>query len=230
MGGEKCRKCGFVPIGAGLDKLPKKRKKRARRYVEPGSARGLLLFAVFGLGAYACFAFQPWKDDWELVRELFGQGRHHSVVGEWEIVKTLELEKGKSVIAAAKPNKGSFKFSKDGKVNINLVRGEHKTAGQGKYAVAGRLVAMNSLRATESEAGPLPTALNMNIAWTGPNTLVASCNGAEAIYLRRHPEGNPLVRLMQMGLKPQKGEVPGQVRGAIATMQTNVNKTLDTDE
>lgn len=228
MGGDKCRKCGFVPIGAGLDKLPKKKKKRARKYVEPGSSRGLLMFLVFGLGGYACVAFQPWKDDWELVRALFGQGRHHSVVGEWEIVKTLEFKKGKTVIAAVKPNKGTLKFTKDGKVKINLARGERKTAGQGKYLVNGPLVAMNSLQASASEVGPLPTSLKLKLAWTGPDTLVASCNDAEAIYLRRHPEGNPLVRLMQMGLKPQKAEVPGQMRGVIATMQNNVNDSLET--
>lgn len=228
MGGEKCRKCGFVPIGAGLDKLPKKKKKRARRYVEPGSARGLLTFAVLGLGGYACFAYQPWRDDWELVRALFGQGRHHSVEGDWEIVKTLEFKKGKSVIASTKPSKGTLKFTKDGSVKIDLQRGQRKTAGQGKYLVAGHLLAMNGLKASASEVGPLPTSLKMNLAWTGPNTLVASCNGAEAIYLRRHSKGNPLVRLMQMGLKPQKGEVPGQMRGVIATMQNNVNQSLET--
>lgn len=228
-GGKKCFKCGFVPIGADLDKYKTRKKKKAGKYVEPGSSRGLLTIGALGLATYLTVSVQPWKDDWEFVRALFGQGRHHSVVGEWEIVKTLEMKKGKAVIAAVKPSKGTIKFTKDGKVNIDLIRGDRKTAGQGKYLVAGQLVAMNALQASASEVGPLPSSLKLNLAWTGPDSVVAACNGAEAIYLRRHPQGNPLVRLMRMGLKPDKAEAPGQMRGVIATMQDNVNKSLDTE-
>ncbi|AIE86365.1 hypothetical protein OP10G_2997 [Fimbriimonas ginsengisoli Gsoil 348] len=221
MGGDKCRSCGFVPVGAGLDKLPKKKKKRNRKYVEPGSARGLLVTLALGMAGVGAWVFKPWEDDWELVRSLFGQGRHHSVVGEWEIVKTLEIKKGKSVFAANRVNKGTLKFSKDGSVKLAFQRGGGKTDAQGKYLVSGRLVAMNSIQASEAQAGILPTSMKLDLSWTGPDSVVASCNGAEAIYLRRHPEGNPLVQLLRMGLKPQKADSPGAMRGSLSTMQTN---------
>lgn len=221
-GAEKCRNCGFVPIGAGLDKMPKKKKRRAGRYVEPGSARGLLLFTlVAGLG-YGCFMYQPWQDDWELVRSWFGQGRHHSVVGEWEIVKTVAIAKSDAVIAGKRVNRGEVKFSPEGKVDMTLHKGKAESSASGKYLVAGTLLAMNDLTSTSGGAGSLPKSLKISLSWTGPDSVIATTPG-EAIYMRRKPKASSLARLMEMGIKPNKAEVPGQMRGVIATMQSNVD-------
>ena len=223
QGGDKCRNCGFVPIGAGLDKLPKRKKKRVRKYVEPGSSRGLLITIFLGVSAYGTYAYQPWKDDWELVRSWFGQGRHHSVIGEWQIVKSVAVVKDKSLIAGRGIDKGTMKFSDKGRVDFDLQKGEEKTAASGLYSVQGILVAMNGVQTTASGAGGMPSNLNMSLHWTGPDALVAAYNGSEAIFLKRHPKGNPLAQLLQMGLKPGKSEGPGQIRGVIATMQKNVD-------
>jgi hypothetical protein len=99
----------------------------------------------------------------------------------------------------------------------------------GLYAVKGQLVALNDLKPSAAEAGALPAKMELKLAWTGPDTFVAS-NEGQALYMRRHTPGNPIVRLMQMGLKPGKAEAPGAMRGVIATMQNNVNRSLDSDQ
>jgi len=224
QGGDICRKCRFVPIGAGLDKLPKKKKRKARRYVEPGSSRGLLLTLFLGLSAYGTYAYQPWKDDWELVRAMFGQGRHHSLDGEWEIVRTLVVGKAsKPVLANLRVSKGALGFSKKGTVKWTLERGTAKTVGLGNFAVAGRDVAITGLKVSPALAGTLPSAVKLSLAWMGPDSLVATTGGGEAIYLRRRKKSNGLVRMMRMGVKPSEVEIPGQMRGVVATMQGNLD-------
>ncbi|MGV3615407.1 MAG: hypothetical protein ACO1SV_08760 [Fimbriimonas sp.] len=224
QGGDACRNCRFVPIGAGLDKLPKKKKRKARRYVEPGSSQGLLLTIFVGVIAFGSYRYQPWKDDWEMMRALVGQGRRHSVVGEWEVVKTMTVKKSGDRLIGNQPiQKGTLAFSKKGTVSLTLVRGKAKSVGAGKYAVTGQLVAMNDIKVTASAAGPLPGKMNLRLAWTGPDTLVAA-NGSEAIYLRRLRQANPIAKLMQMGLKPGNAEAPGAMRGVIATMQKNLDQ------
>ena len=222
QGGDICRNCRFVPIGAGLDKLPKKKKKKARRYVEPGSAQPMLITLFLGLVGFGAYRYQPWTDDWELVRSLMGQGRRHSVVGEWEVVKSITVKKTPGRLIGGRPvQRGTFDFSKAGIVKVNLYRGEAKSFGVGKYAVAGQLVALNGIKTSETGAGTLPGSVNLKLAWTGPDSVVAT-DGNEAIYLRRKPQGSPIAKLVKMGLKPGNTEVPGAMRGVIATMEKNV--------
>lgn len=229
QGGDVCRNCRFVPIGAGLDKLPKKKKKKARRYVEPGSAQPLLVTVFIGLIGFGAYRYQPWTDDWEMVRAMMGQGRRHSVVGQWEVVKTLSVKKSEGRLIGTRPiQRGMLDFSKSGIVKVNLYRGTAQTLGVGKYAVAGQLVALNGLRASETGVGPLPANLNLKLAWTGPDSVVAT-DGSEAIYLRRKPQGSPIAKLMQMRLKPGNAEVPGAMRGVIATMQNNIDQAQSGD-
>lgn len=222
QGGDVCRNCRFVPIGAGLDKLPKKKKKKARRYVEPGSAQPLLITLFLGLVGFGAYRYQPWTDDWELVRSLMGQGRRHSVVGEWEVVKSVTVKKNPGRLIGGRPvQRGTLDFSKAGIVKVNLYRGEAKSFGVGKYAVSGQLVALNGIKTSETGAGTIPANVNLKLAWTGPNSVVAT-DGNEAIYLRRKSQGSPIAKLMKMGLKPGNTEVPGAMRGVIATMEKNV--------
>lgn len=212
QGGEKCLKCGFVPIGAGLDKMKKKKRKRRARYVEPGSWRGFLTTGTFvGIGVF-CFAYKPWQDDWEMMRALFGQGRHHSVVGEWEIVKTVALDKQKAILASNQVRKGTLSFSEKGQVKMSFQSAAAKTSAQGDYHVSGVQVALNKISTSETGAGQLPTSMTMQLAWTGPDTVVAACNGAEALYLRRRNKGNSLVKMIHMGIKPGSEDVPAGIQ------------------
>lgn len=223
QGNDRCRQCGFVPIGAGLDKLPKKRKKRARRYVEPGSMRPMLTYGFVGLVGFGCFQYKPWQDDWELIRALMGQGRRHNIVGQWEVVKSMTIKRDGTLIFGKKPiQKGLLTFGKTGGFALDLYQGGQKSAGRGKYVVTGQLVAVNGLQVTGSDQ-KLPNPLKFRLSWSGANSLLAT-NGSEAIYLRRRAKsGSPIANLMQMGLKPGKAEAPGAMRGVIATLQKNVN-------
>lgn len=217
-----CRKCRFVPIGAGLDKLPKKKKRRARRYVEPGSMTPLLTWGFLGLLGFGCYQYKPWQDDWELVRSLLGQGRRHNLVGEWEVTKTLTIKKSKSNLFGSKlVQKGTFKFTKKGTISVELYRRQGKLSGTGQYVVTGQNVALKSLR-TSNSSPQMPANMKLKLSWSGPDNLIAT-NGSEAIYLHRRPKGSPVANLMQMGIKPGSAKVPGQMRGVIATLQENIN-------
>jgi len=210
-GADKCFKCGFVPIGVGLDKI-KKKKKRVRRYVEPGSWRGFLSFGtVIGVMTF-CAVKQPWTDDWELVRSWFGQGRHHSVVGTWEIVKAVSVDKKKAVLSAQRVNHGTLTFNDKGSLKFALKSGKQETKAEGDYKVAGVLVVVDKISTSDGGSLQIPPAMNMSLAWTGPDSLVASCNGAEALYLRRRQKEGGLANLIHTGLKPGSSETPAGVQ------------------
>jgi len=221
-GAEKCLKCGFVPIGVGLDKI-KKKKKRVGRYVEPGSWRGFLSFGTLAGVMTFCAVKQPWTDDWEMFRSLIGQGRHHSVVGEWEIVKTVAVDKSKAVITAQRVNRGTLVFNDKGSVKFSLKGGKQQTEAQGDYVVAGTSLAVRKLSTLDGATWQMPATLNISLAWTGPNSLVASCNGAEALYLRRAEKGRTNT-LVQVGLKSESGEAAPGLQNLAGKMTTGTDK------
>lgn len=228
-GGDFCPNCRFVPIGAGL-KPGQKKKKKVRRYVEPGSSRGFLIFMFVGLAGYGLFRYQPWKDDWEVVRALFGKGRHHSIVGEWEVVKTINIDKGQGMVARGNVQKGKFKFTKKGSVSIDLVHPQSETSATGKYEVVGTSVAMKEMQASGDTSESIQNAISMNLAWSGSDNVIAM-DKTEAIYLKRHKTGNPLLTFMQMGMrKPEKtddSQVSGEMRGVIGDMKRSMQDNED---
>jgi len=228
-GGEFCPNCKFVPIGAGL-KSGTKKKKKVRKYVEPGSSRGFLtLILLCGLG-FSAYKYQPWKDDWEFVRAMFGKGRHHSIVGEWEVVKTLAVNKQQGMVARDNVEKGSVKFTEKGSVTLDLLHPQSETTATGLYKVDGTLVAMRDLRSTGDTVASIPNVINMNLAWTGNDNVIAM-DKTEAIYLRRRKKGNPLMRFMQMGLrkdeKPDSGQSAGEMRGVIGDLKRSAQEPDD---
>jgi len=227
MGGEFCPNCKFVPIGAGL-KPGQKKKKKKHRYVEPGSSRGFLLFIFIGLVAFGSLRYQPWKDDWELVRALFGKGRHHSLVGEWEVVKTIAINKQQGMVARDNVEKGSFKFTPKGSVSFDLMHPQSQTSASGKYEVEGTLIALKDLRTTGDTSEDIKSVINMNLAWSGNDNVIAM-DKTEAIYLKRRKTGSSLSKFMQMGLKPGEkpddGKVPSEMRGVIGDMKRSAQET-----
>lgn len=230
-GGDFCPNCKFVPIGAGLKHVPKKKKRKAK-YVEPGSSRGLFSFVLVGLLGFGAYRYQPWKDDWEIVRAMFGKGRHHSLVGEWEVVKTVAVAKQQGFVARDSVQKGMMKFSDKGLVTMNLVHSESETDASGMYKVDGITVAMEGLRSTGDASDPIPTSVNMNLAWVGNDNVIAM-DKTEAIYLhRRKTTGNgSLLKFMQMGLrkgeKPDAGQAPAEMRGVIGDMKRSIQDNED---
>jgi hypothetical protein len=227
MGGEFCPNCKFIPIGAGL-KPGQKKKKRKNRYVEPGSSRGFLTFIFLVLVGIGAFKYQPWKDDWEFVRALFGKGRHHSLVGEWEVVKTITINKQQGMVARDNVEKGSFTFTPKGSVNIDLMHPQSQTTAAGKYEVEGTIVALRDLRTTGDSSEDIKTVINMNLAWSGNDNVIAM-DKTEAIYLKRRKTGSPLSTFMQMGLKPGEkpddGKAPSEMRGVFGDMKRSTQET-----
>ncbi|MDR3692686.1 MAG: hypothetical protein P4L46_25120 [Fimbriimonas sp.] len=230
-GGDFCASCKFVPIGAGLDKLPKKKKKKNRRYVEPGNSRGLLGVIFIGLSAFGCYKYKPWSDDWELVRALFGQGKHHSLVGEWQVTKAIVVKQDKSWVANAKIQKSTVKFSDKGNVKIDLIHDESETVASGQYEQKGIRVAMKDVRTSGTGGDTVPSVIEMNLAWQGNDSVVAM-DKAQAIYLKRKKSGNSLLSFMQIGLrkdaKPDDGKIPGEMRGVIGQMKREASEAEGT--
>ncbi len=207
---EKCMGCGFVPIGAGLKAAPRK-KRRIGKYVEPGSARSLFTFVLVGLLVFAGYRYQPWNDDWEMVHALLGNPRHHSLIGEWEVVRTFKINKDKPpVLSQAGVKTGTLNFSKKGDVKMVFKPQGEKATANGMFVVDGTMVAVNRVQSGSASLA-LPSAMKMKLAWSGPNQLIASV-GSEALYMRRLGNSNPLLKLMkarsgaQSGVKEQQGE------------------------
>jgi hypothetical protein len=212
-GGDICPNCQFVPIGVGLNKPEKgrtaKKKKKYKRYVEPGSANGLLSIVLFGLLGFSAYKYQPWQDDWEMVRSLFGQGRHHSIVGEWEVVKTLAVSKQDRIIARQNVQKGSFNFSRDGGVKIELLNEESQTSAAGTYLVDGTQIALRGLQVTGETSDAIPQNVSFNLAWTSSDDVVAM-DKTEAIFLHRRKAKGALATFMQVDLKEGEKLDPGK--------------------
>src|SRR5476649_1397976 len=220
-GGEACRNCKFTPIGAGLKPGQKKKYKKSR-FVEPGSSRGCLTFIFLVLVGIGAFRYQPWKDDWEFVRALFGQGRHHSLVGEWEVVKTVAITNQQGMVARDNVEKGIFNFTAKGNVKFALEHPQSQTVVSGTYEVEGTMVALKGLRATEDTSEEIKSNINMNLAWSGNDNVIAM-DKTEAIYLKRRKTGSPLTNFMQMGLKPGEkpddGKASSETRGVLGDVK-----------
>ena len=227
MGGEFCPNCKFVPIGAGL-KAGTKKKKKHKKYVEPGSSRGFLVVVFLGLLGYGTYKYEPWKDDWEFVRALMGQGRHHSLVGEWEVVKTVAFNKQQGMVARDNVRKGSFSFGKKGGVKFELMHPQSQTTASGQYIQEGTVVAMRDLRTTGDAVEPIKPIISMNLAWTGNDNVIAM-DKTEAIYLHRRKAGSWLTTFMQMdlkkGAKPDDGKEPEMMRGMVGEMKRSLQET-----
>jgi hypothetical protein len=154
-----------------------------------------------------------------MIRAMVGQGRHHSIVGEWEIMKTLKLNKDKPAVLAQPAIKaGTINFSKKGAVKMVFKTDGTSATANGKYEVQGQLLAMNGVKSASALLG-LPPSMKMKLAWSGPNQMIASV-GSEAVYMRRTGDANPLLRLIKAGVKGGKGaEAPGAMKGVFSGMQ-----------
>ena len=231
-GGDICPNCKFVPIGVGLKKTDaqstaKAKKKKYKKYVEPGSANGLLSIVLFGLLGFGAYRYQPWQDDWEMVRSLFGQGRHHSIVGDWEVVKTLAVSRQDRIIARDNVQKGSFTFSKDGAVNIDLVNEESQTTATGTYLVDGTMVALRELQVSGESSEAIPKNVSFNLAWTSSDDVVAM-DKTEAIFLHRRKAKGSLATFMQVDLKQGEkldlGKGSSETRGSFSDIKRLANQ------
>ena len=212
-GGDFCGNCGFVPIGAGLQKQKKRKKKGG--YRESGSGRGCLLILLVGaIGGGAAY-YRPWEDDWALIRALMGQGHVHSVKGQWNIVKSVALHPDAKTVFANKIGGGTIKFEDGNTAGIELATTDDPVKVKAVYVVNGRSVFISKMT-SENGVNPLPGAIHLDLTWQSPDTIVAGVSKDEMIYLQRKTEKTGLSRMLQFGVKPGGNvAVPTQMQGII---------------
>ncbi|WP_309717824.1 hypothetical protein [Armatimonas sp.] len=221
---ERCYKCGYVPIGAGV-KAEKKARKRFRKYVEPGSGRGLVFFVLIGVIGFGGWKYKPWENDWAVLRGWMGQGRIQDVTGEWDVVKSLALKPGSEMLLANRYSGGRLKFAKKGSFGISMKEGESAREGEGSFKTDGRKVQVTGLRAKEGSA-TLPTKFEMMLTWTSADLAIGAVGTNEILYLRRKKKDQGLLSMFKFGMKPgEDAKVPGAMRGVIANLKDQVEKS-----
>ena len=221
LGGEKCRSCGFVPIGAGL-KPSKKRKRRRRRWVEPGGSQGLLLLLLMGgLGAGG-YLYKPWQNDWSLVRDLLGVGSPHPLTGDWEIVKSVTVQNGQATLVSQNNvQRGSLSFDAKSAMSMTLASSSHKIQAGGTYRLQGKKLYVSNLKAKTAGDTALPDHLLGDVAWQGADSFVVTFVGNDALFVRRKTNKNPLVAMIRLGVEPKGAEMPGELRGMVAQVKSS---------
>ena len=198
-GSDFCGACGFVPIGAGLKGAPKKKKRRSR-YVEPGSARSFFSLVVAGGIGFGCYKYQPWQNDWAVIRYLLGQGHVRKVDGDWDIVKAVSLKPGKPTVIASHVSGGYFKFANKENVKVCLFQGDDEMEATGLYQANGRKITVVNLR-TQDGAAKLPTSMVLLLTWQGPDTVIAAISPNELLYMQRRKAKSGLAGLVQLKVK-----------------------------
>jgi hypothetical protein len=167
-----------------LDKLPKKKRKRVRRYVEPGSSRSFLVtMLLISIGTFT-YMYKPWNDDWELLRRLVGQGRYHSIVGKWQISKSItHRANGSSLFGPPSIDRGMIQFTKAGVIKFVVAKNDATSQANGQYEQKGLKLLIDAL--SGDTPTPLPNTLTASLAWIGSDMCVANFKGHETIYLKR---------------------------------------------
>jgi len=170
------------------------------------------------------YRYQPWVDDWEMVRSWFGAGRHHNIQGEWDVVQVLHIKKDPNGLIGNKGvQSGVFNFRNDGGLSIALKSRVGEATADGKYLVNGVLVAVNGLKSSNPEM-PFPDKTKLSLAWTGGDQVMAS-TATEVLYLRRKQKGGNPLSMVTMKLKDgitQKGI--GTLRGPVTNIQNQLNE------
>ena len=195
-GGEYCPNCGFVPIGAGLDRLPKKKKKKIRPYREPGSATPLLLCLALIGGVGSVYKSKPWEDGWDRVRALFGHPRIHDITGNWEVVKTLQVNPNQAgPLQAANLDQATLTFSPNAAIVFKMERQGHSVNASGTYEVDGTTIHVRNVHTDDDGLPPLPRQMDLPLAWNGEDEVVAETSPDEEVYLQRRPTGSEMVAI-----------------------------------
>jgi hypothetical protein len=221
-GDEFCPKCGYVPIGAGLKRIPKKKKKRVK-YVEPGNSTGLLVFLFAGIVAFGLYLYKPWDEDWAVVRVLLGQGRPRSVVGDWEITKAITLHPGSSVLLTRRTDRGGMKFDKQGDLMLRLGTRDDHTDVSGKYTISGRNLLVRSL-SCDAGTAQFPPQVSVQLTWPSSDTFIARVGRQEMIYARRHVSNVSWQKMLRLGLR--QGLAPNNSSGqSISVSENELNGT-----
>lgn len=181
-GDEKCRWCGFVPIGAGLWTV----SVTSQRRIGPPGSVGSYAFA-FLLLAVMAFAIEvrPWRNDWEWLRIQTGDERPTSVVGTWQIERSVPVDVPGGP-ETPEGLQGSMVFTPAGKVRLVFMRDVRAIDVAGTYAVYGNVVYLRNLQSVDPDGdAPLPPVVRLRLRPQSDGRIIARIEQQEELTLRR---------------------------------------------
>ena len=195
-GGEFCSDCGFVPVGAFLKAQPKKKKKKHRKYREPGGSTGFLSLVFLACLGYVAVANKVWSNNFQPIRELIQGPQPGNLRGTWTVVQSVIPADGRSEFARESTRTMTFRFEDDGKVAIDI-RGElEATKASGTYRVEAQNLVLEALTFDPPGTQVYPDTASVLLSWSGPDALIATVGNSETLYLRRDAKADqPMQRL-----------------------------------
>ena len=213
-GDEQCVHCGYTAIGAGLSRLPKKKKRKIKPYREPGGATPLLSFTLVVVLLGGGYYYKPWSEDWDWFRSLMGAGRVHPIRGVWDVVETVQRrDSTKNFIDKETVAKGAMLFDGKENVKISISAGDSTASATGHYVVDGLHLKIFGLTPTGESTLSIPKSLDLTLAWCGPDDILAAITESDVLYLKRQ-EGGTMEKMLHMSLSDSKGTAD-TIRGMI---------------
>jgi hypothetical protein len=197
-----------VPIGAGLDKVVKKKKpKKPVKYREPGSATGLLSISLIALVGGFGYLQKPWENNFEPIRVMFGATPTPKVEGDWEIVKVVSLEKP-TQMSSSETTQGKYSFHQ-GKAKIELVADNQPFKAQANYTQDGSYMVMTGFK-TDPNC-EMPPSVQVSLIEQGEDQLIASYLKGGTVHLRRMSAARKIgttlgYKLLGETMKPEADE------------------------
>jgi hypothetical protein len=175
-----------VAIGAGLSRLPKRKRKKPKRYVEPGGSMPMLSFTLIGMLFGGAYIYRPWDDDWDLVRAWLGEPRHHSIKGDWYVIETLRAyNSAAGTFDNDEVSRGEFVFGDGGKVTIKITNSFGEIDAMGAYEVTGEHVNILNITPAHQYSSKLPSKLSMDLGWNGANAFIAVIGPGDTLFMNR---------------------------------------------
>lgn len=191
-GYERCMKCGYVAIGAGLKDLkPKKQKKKKKgKYREPGASAPFLAWTA-GLLLMGCgYEYEPWKNDWEMVRVLMGEERSPDISGVWEIKKDINLEAGGLEVSPEDSLSGTVEF-RDFKFAMKVNRKGTPIIIKGEYKQHANRLYFSKIKATGPGVKDFPATLDLTTEKIDETQLYLAIGNSEGLLLQQLKDAVP---------------------------------------
>ena len=193
-GDEICRKCGFIPIGAGLraQTVEAEADEKARYRTieldlglerEPGSRPGLILSALLLIFVSVAYDQKIWVNQWQPLKVLMGAPKPPDIVGDWAIVSSEQLDK-EGIAAKVQGLSGDFQFGKNGAARIHLYRSFDEMQATAQYSQNGSMIHLDHL---EGNNGPseLPDQVDLSLGWRKGDQMQIDIQGQERVTLQR---------------------------------------------
>jgi hypothetical protein len=171
--------------------MPKIRTRQKRTWMDaPYTPTGYILLLVALTFVLLGAQYQPWRNDWEIVRTFYGEEEMESPYGAWNIGKAAVLGPEDQLIG--EPLQGRVTFLSGGKLQLDLLRANLGVSAAGKCTISGNTVLvteMKSIQVTGHGQGTLPKSFRMQLSWQTPDFMVAEVISQpaqhELLYLTR---------------------------------------------